>query len=274
MYRPGSEENSRSTSGTVKFDDLDKHLRVYETLNDRYVLPGIYMVARIDGRSFTRLTKEVHKFESPYDITFRDHMVRTVEHLMDCGFRTLLGYTQSDEISLLFHRNEDTFGRKLRKLNSVLAGEASAKFSTLLGDVGAFDCRISELPTKKLVVDYFRWRAEDAHRNALNAHCYWALRHSGRAAREATKDTLRMSVAEKNELLFQVAGVNFNDLPAWQKRGVGVYWERYEKSRVDPRTGRATNAERNRLRVDMGLPIKEEFDALVQGIVERSESKT
>ncbi len=35
----------------------------------------------------------------------------------------------------------------------VLAGEASAKFSSLSGNVGAFDCRISELPNKKLVED-------------------------------------------------------------------------------------------------------------------------
>ena len=32
----------------MKFDELDKQLRVYETLNDRYVLPGIFMVARLD----------------------------------------------------------------------------------------------------------------------------------------------------------------------------------------------------------------------------------
>ena len=77
----------------MKFDELDKQLRVYETLNDRYVLPGIFMVARLDGRSFTRLTKETHNFESPFDIRFRDYMGQTVQHLMDCGFRVIFGYT-------------------------------------------------------------------------------------------------------------------------------------------------------------------------------------
>jgi hypothetical protein len=33
------------------------------------------------------------------------------------------------------HPDDQTFGRKLRKLNSVLAGEASAKFSLLLKDM-------------------------------------------------------------------------------------------------------------------------------------------
>jgi len=54
--------------------------------------------------------------------------------------------THSNEISLLFHPEEQNFGRKLRKYHSILAGEASAKFSILLGDIAVFDCRISQLP--------------------------------------------------------------------------------------------------------------------------------
>ena len=47
----------------MKFDELDKEMRVYETAHDHRVLPGVYMIARIDGRNFTRLTKKIHKFE-------------------------------------------------------------------------------------------------------------------------------------------------------------------------------------------------------------------
>ena len=139
----------------MKFDDLDGKMRIFETAHDHCVLPEIFMVARIDGRNFTRLTKEVHKFETPYDSVFRDHMIETVKHLMDCGFRVIYSYTQSDEISLLFHPKEDSFGRKLRKYNSVLAGEASANFSLLLGSLATFDCRIAQLPNIEYVVDYF-----------------------------------------------------------------------------------------------------------------------
>jgi len=111
----------------MNFDQLNKRMRVFETLNDEHVLPGIYMVARIDGRSFSQLTREGQQFDAPYDERFRDCMVETVVHLMDCGFRVVYGYTQSDEISLLMHINESVFDRKLRKYNSVLAGEASGK---------------------------------------------------------------------------------------------------------------------------------------------------
>ena len=131
----------------MTFDELDRKMRVFETTNDPVVLPGIYSVARIDGRGFTKLTKERHNFEAPFDVRFRDHMVATTAHLMEnCGFRVVYGYTQSDEISLLMHRDDDSFGRKVRKYNSILAGEASAKFSLLLGDLAAFDCRICQLP--------------------------------------------------------------------------------------------------------------------------------
>ena len=98
----------------MTFDDFDKKMRVYEQSLDLIILPEIYMVARLDGRGCTKLTKEICKFEVPFDVCFRDMMLHTVEHLMDCGFRVVYGFTESDEISLLFHFDEDTFGRKVR----------------------------------------------------------------------------------------------------------------------------------------------------------------
>lgn len=247
----------------MKFDELDMRMRVFETTNDPVVLPGLWMVARLDGRGFTRLTRERHRFEAPFDVRFRDLMTATVEHLMGCGFRFLYAHTHSDEMSVLLHRDDETFGRKLRKLCSVLAGEASGKFSLLLGDVAAFDARVSQLPDLDLVVDYFRWRQEDAHRNALNAHCYWLLRREGRGAPEATRALEGRSPAWKNELLFR-HGIQFADLPAWQKRGVGLYWETYEKTGRDPRTGAETRAQRRRLRVDPDLPMRAAYSDWVR----------
>ena len=87
----------------MNFDDFDASMRIYEQSLDQYVLPDMYIAARLDGRSFTRLTKEICKFEAPFDEKFRDLMVNTVKMLMtDSGFRIIYGYTESDEISLLF----------------------------------------------------------------------------------------------------------------------------------------------------------------------------
>ncbi|HIK03981.1 MAG TPA: guanylyltransferase [Trichormus sp. M33_DOE_039] len=250
----------------MKFDELDTRMRVFETAHDHCVLPGIYIVARLDGRGFTRLTKEVHQFEAPYDVRFRDMMLTTIEHLMNCGIDIKYGYTQSDEISLLFAYSATIFNRKLRKLNSVLAGEASAKFSLLLGDMGCFDCRISQLPNVEEVVNYFRWRNEDAHRNALNAHCYWCLRRDGKSATQATHMMNGLSVADKNEILFQ-HGINFNQLPNWQKRGVGLYWEEYQKEGFNPITGESVPAFRRRIRQDLDLPMKDEYSQFIAKLV-------
>ena len=251
----------------MKFDELDQTMRVFETAHDYCVLPGLFMVARIDGRNFTRLTKETVEFEAPFDVRMRDYMVETTAHLMNCGFRVVYGYTQSDEISLLFHPQITTFDRKVRKYNSVLAGEASAKFSLLLNTQATFDCRISELPTKERVCDYFRWRNEDAHRNALNAHCYWMLRKQGETVKTATDALHKLSVAEKNELLWQ-KGINFNELPQWQKRGVGLYWELFEKPGVNPLSGEAVSAARRRLKIDTELPMKELYGHFIAKLLE------
>ncbi|TGE28612.1 tRNA(His) guanylyltransferase Thg1 family protein [Hymenobacter metallicola] len=251
----------------MKFDDLDARMRVFETAHDHCALPGLYLVARLDGRGFTRLTKELHPFEAPFDERMRELMTQTTRQLLTSGFRIVYGYTQSDEISLLLHREENSFGRKLRKYTSLLAGEASATFSLLLGSPGIFDCRISQLPRETDVLDYFRWRQEDAGRNSLNAHCYWLLRKQGRSVAEATAQVKGLGVAAKHELLF-AAGINFNDLPSWQKRGIGLYWQQYKKTGFNPRQQQAVETTRQQLVVDTELPLGEEYTALLQSFLE------
>jgi tRNA(His) 5'-end guanylyltransferase len=121
------------------------------------------------------------------------------------------------------------------------------------------------------VVDYFRWRAEDVHRNGLDAHCYWLLRGQGQSARAADARIAGLSIAAKNELLFQ-HGINFNEPPAWHKRGVGLIWETYELPAVNPTTGTEVTAQRRRLAQLLELPAREAYAAwveqLIRGIVE------
>lgn len=246
----------------MNFDELDKKMRIYEQSIDQCILPDMYLVARLDGRSFSRLTKEVCNFEAPFDVRFRDMMVNTVKQLMDCGFRVVYGFTESDEISLLFHREEATFGRKVRKFNSILAGQASAAFSLQLGQVIAMDCRLVPLPSIEKVKDYFLWRQEDAHRNALNAHCYWMLRKEGVGAQEATAQLDGKSISYKNELLFS-RGINFDKLPAWQKRGIGVFWADVEKVGFNPITKQEVLTTRRELTVEYDLPLGQQYSDMV-----------
>ena len=250
----------------MNFEELDEKMRRFEQSLDQVILPELYLAVRLDGRNFTRLTKEVCKFEAPFDIRFRDAMIDTVKHLMQCGFRIVYGYTESDEISLLFHPDDNTFGRKVRKINSVLAGEASACMSLKLGILACFDSRVVPLPDLECVKDYFSWRQEDAHRNSLNAHCYWMLRKEGKTVSEATKALEGQSVSFKNELLFS-RGINYDALPSWQKRGIGVWKEQYEKEGINPLTGKCETAVRSRLKTEYELPLGEAYAEQIRGFI-------
>lgn len=252
------------------FDVLDKKMRVFETAADQCVLPEIYLVARLDGRGFTKLTKETCAFEAPFDERFRDLMIATTEHLMSCGFNVIYGYTQSDEISLLMAFSERAFARKLRKYNSILAAEASAAFTLKLGRIATMDCRISQLPNRELVVDYFRWRAEDAARNAFNAHCYWMLRKRGLEPREASRQLEKTSIAAKESLL-QHCGIDYATIPSWQKRGVGLYWDRIERTSLNPKTGAPVTVQRRCVRRELELPINDRYSAFLRELLMRHE---
>lgn len=128
-------------------------MRSLESAGDPSIVPGLSLVVRLDGRGFTKLTKETHPFDAPFDDRFRDLMIETTRHLMQCGFQPVYGYTQSDDISPLLPPEDMIFGRRQRKLLSILAGEASAKFSLLLGDTACFDSLISPLPERQTVID-------------------------------------------------------------------------------------------------------------------------
>lgn len=246
----------------MRFDDLDTRLRIYETAYDFCIPPEQFIVVRLDGRGFTKLTKEIWQFEAPFDVRFRDLMVKTTAHLMQCGFNIIYGYTQSDEISLLFHANDDSFNRKTRKIISILAAEASAKFSVLHGQIASFDARICILPNPKIVEDYFRWRHEDAHRNALNAHCYWMLRKEGENIKRATNQVKGLSRQEKHDLLFS-RDINFNELPSWQKRGTGLYFKNIEKQGFNPKTQEPTVSSRREIFKDYELPLGDEYSRFI-----------
>lgn len=224
-------------------------------------------MVRLDGRGFSKLTKEGDDFERPFDEAFRNAMIDTCEHLFECGFRVEFCYTQSDEISLLLHCDDETFGGRIDKLLSVLAGEASATLSLALGMHAVMDARLLQIARQTDVIEYFVWRSLDAHRNALSTISYWALRDlEGLSATDATRRLEGADVSEKNETLFEL-GINFNDAPSWQKRGVALFWEDYEKVGVDPRTGDEKTALRRRIGSDLDLPVGDEWIEYLREVI-------
>jgi tRNA(His) guanylyltransferase len=241
-----------------------RRMRAGECFHSLRLLPAAWVVLRLDGHGFSAFTGE--RFSKPFDESFHAHMIETARALLE-RFQGLYAYTESDEISVLLPRHWDMFDRELEKTFSLSAGLASAVFTRACGDVVQFDSRAWVGSREEDVLDYFRWRQGDAVRCALNSWCYWTLRKSGMDAAGATATLHGKSVAFKNELLFQ-HGVNFNEVPSWQRRGTGLWWERFEKEGFDPIRGKAVRATRRRIKIDRELPMKGEYDRMIRRIME------
>ncbi len=233
-------------------DPFGDRMRAFEQACEPVALPDTWLLVRLDGRGFTRLTKELHDFETPFDLRFRAMMIETAGALMQDGV-AVMALTHSDEITLVLAPHSQVFGRRVVKLSSVMAGAASATFSLALGGPATFDARVSQLPTIEHVLDYIDWRQSDAHRHALSEHCHWALRQQGQTARQATATLESASVADKNELLSQ-RGINADQLPTWQKRGVALVWSQVVIGRTDPCTGETVETTQRRLTTKLELP--------------------
>lgn len=202
--------------------DLGDRMKLYEAHEaGRRFLPRLPIYARIDGRNFSRFTKGMDR---PYDERMISVMVETTQRLVE-ETEALAGYTQSDEISLLWYRPEPKsqvfFDGKIFKIVSVTAALATSIFTELArghwpekmaGCPPTFDCRAFQLPTKDEAANVFLWREMDATKNAISMAASALFSH---------KKLHKKNGDEMQEMMFG-EGVNFNDYPARFKRGTFV----------------------------------------------------
>ena len=204
-----------------RFEMLGDRMKMYEQAEaGRTAMKGLPLLARLDGRAFHTYTRGLKR---PYDERLTRCMVDTMKYLVD-KFHVVIGYVQSDEITLLWdvqswEDGEYMFSGKFQKLTSVLAATASAYFARrsmeLLpeknDELPTFDCRVWQVPNRQEAANAFYWRELDATKNAISmaAHAYFSH-----------KILQGMSGSEKQELLWSKEGINFNDYPAFFKRGV------------------------------------------------------
>lgn len=200
-------------------DDLGDRMKMYEQAEaGRRLMPGLPVCARSDGRSFSTWTRG---FERPYDTRLSETMVETTRELVEAT-GACIGYTQSDEISLVWYEPRGPipfFEGKTQKLVSVLASMATAffnrhghRFPERHSTPAQFDCRVWNVPTLAEAANVLLWRELDATKNSVSmaARAYYSH-----------KQVHGLSSSDMQELLHQ-KGVNWNDYPAFFKRGTFV----------------------------------------------------
>lgn len=220
---------------------LDDRMKQYEYVSRTYLTRRLPVIIRIDGKAFHSFTKG---FNKPFDDIFCSAMQQTMKYLCENIQGCVLGYTQSDEITLVLtdYQNRDTeawFGNNIQKMASVSASMATLKFNRVFNEAvndwyylnrngfseesekmfqiyvkaikkGAmFDSRVFTLP-KEEVVNCLIWRQQDAIRNSIEA-----LGQAHFSAKELhgknCKDIQGMLLAEKN--------INWLELPIFLQRG-------------------------------------------------------
>lgn len=115
-----------------KNDPLGDRIKAYEQREtSSKLLPLVPVIVRLDGKAFHSFTKGLSK---PYDDDFHNIMNEVTKYLVG-ETNALIGYTQSDEISLLLYANNTKiqlyFDGKIFKIISVLAAKTSVRFNWL-----------------------------------------------------------------------------------------------------------------------------------------------
>lgn len=205
----------------MKNDDFGDRMKGYEQPStNRYAMKGLPLMARLDGKSFHTFTKGLQR---PFDPALSQMMIVTMAALVE-EFQCTVGYTQSDEITLMWYIEADSpndypYVGRFQKMESLMAAFATARFNRMLptqlpskaDKMPLFDCRAFQVPSKIEAMNNFLWRQQDATKNAISMAAQSMFSH---------KSLQSMTGPQMQERMWAENNVNFNDYPPHFKRGV------------------------------------------------------
>lgn len=257
-------------------DDLGRRMKeYYEQIPKTKLMRRTPVIIRIDGKAFHSFTKG---FKRPFDNVLIESMQETMKYLCENIQGCVLGYHQSDEISLVlvdYHKltSNAWFDYEVQKICSIAASMATVAFNkifeqncieysqivpnTELGrkvmdvyskasEKGAmFDARCFNIP-KEEVTNYIYWRQLDATRNSIQMVGQANFSH---------KELHGKSCNQIQDMLMTQKGVNWNDYPIYQKRGSCCIKERYSTVDLSTYTGSVDAMTRTRWIIDKEIPI-------------------
>ena len=238
-------------------DEVATKIKSHEGQFDPLLTPGLPFVVRLDGCSFKNYTNGLTK---PFDSRLALAMILTMNSLMH-HTGAVTGFTQSDEITLLFPGDTNVlhlpFNGRLSKIVSVFAGLASAKFNhymqsfdyadrservkTRIKSGGAFfDARAFSLPDPISAMEAILWRHKfDCRRNAI---------HTLGIAHFSHKQLQNCSLAQVMELLRSERGIEvFRDIPKVYLFGTFAKRTLVSVPYHNPKTGESGDILRSRL---------------------------
>lgn len=222
--------------------DLELRMKTfYEQIPKTRLMRRCPVAIRIDGKAFHTFTRG---FQKPFDEVLIKSMQQTMKYLCENIQGCVLGYTQSDEITLILVdykklTSSAWFDYEVQKMCSIAASMTTMAFNrafaknvgdyctynyecmdnthenyehilSLAVDKGAmFNARCFNIP-KEEVTNLVYWRQLDTSRNSIQMLGQANFSHS---------ELQNKSCNDIQDMLMMQKGINWNDLPVYQKRG-------------------------------------------------------
>ena len=221
-------------------DDLGCRMKTfYEQIPKTKLMRRCQVAIRCDGRSFHTFAR---KFQKPFDEVLIKTMQETMKYLCENIQGCVLAYTQSDEITLILVdykklTSSAFFDYEVQKICSITASMATMAFNKFfekniqefsesneckgldikyldiyreaLNKGAMFDARCFNIP-KEEVTNLCYWRQLDATRNSIQMVGHANFSH---------KELQNKSCNDIQDMLMTQKGINWNNLPTYQKRG-------------------------------------------------------
>lgn len=201
----------------MNFESLGDYCKWLEkNFSNEIMIPKLPVIIRLDGNNFHNWTKGLKR---PFDENLNTLMTETTKFLVE-ETNAIIGYTQSDEITLILYGDNFYNDGKKQKILSKLTAKACQFFNEKRKDLlpehnklAIFDCRIYQVPTLQDACVQLLWRENDCTKNAISSLAQSLFSHNSLQGLNGSQMQDKMML-EKN--------VNFNDLPTKYKRGVYV----------------------------------------------------
>jgi len=232
-------------------NELAARMKEYEKDNEVFGASTLKQdkpfIIRLDGHKFSKFTTG---FKKPYDERIYKAMLLSTKDLME-EFQALLGYTQSDEITLVFPALTSSqiqagdvlkYNGRIQKLISLASGFCSVRFAyhlctqpfdsvtekNLVEKIhkAYFDARVFHIPTPEEAINNIIWRISDVKRNGVNNLGFCNFRQ---------KDLEGLSPKQVIEKL-QSKGIEWSAMPANYKYGVILKKSKFDYEGFNPLT--------------------------------------